>query len=141
MKNESGGEMQSRSANDRGFTAIEVLVAGTLLAIVLIGVAGMYISGTRNIGSGGNRSTASFLLHQKLEELRNTPVFPPAPVAPAAPASDAPVTGFTRTWIVSSFTGVTPSRLAKIAVTVSWTDSTGTGGAKTSQAVTYLPEP
>lgn len=133
--------MQRRFITDKGFTSIEVVVAAALLAIVLIGVAGIYIAGIRNIGSGGNRSTAAFYLHQKLEELRNSTVFPPAPVAPAAPASDAPLQGLTRTWVVSSFTGATPSRLARVTVTVSWTDATGTGGPKSSQAVTYLPEP
>lgn len=138
-----GGRMQRRFITDKGFTSIEVVIAAALLSIVLIGVAGIYIAGIRNIGSGGNRSTAAFYLHQKLEELRNSPVFPPAgvPVAPAAPASDAPITGLTRTWVVSSFTGAAPTRLARITVTVSWTDATGTGGPKSSQAVTYLPEP
>lgn len=131
--------MQRRLFNNaKGFTAGEVLVAAAVLAIVLLGVAGMYVFGTRNLGSGGTQSRAAFFVHQKLEELRNSPAFPPAPVAPAAPASDTPAPEFTRTWVVSSLTGTAPTRLAKVTATVSWTEATG---PKSLQAVTYLPEP
>ncbi|MFQ5847195.1 MAG: hypothetical protein ACE5IQ_05900 [Candidatus Methylomirabilales bacterium] len=127
-----------RLYNALGFTAGEVLVAAAVLAIVLMAVAGMFVSGTRDIQIGANRSRATFFAQQKLEELRNVPAFPPAPVSPAAPASDSPAPGFTRNWVVPTVTGSTPSRLATVSVVVSWTDQTG---PKSVQSVTYLPEP
>lgn len=128
----------NRHLNNLGFTAAEVLIAATVFTIVLMGVAVMFASGSRDIHSGGTRSQAAYFVHQKLEELRNVPVFPPAPVSPAPPALDNPAPGFTRSWGVSALTGTIPSRLATVAVTVSWTDGTG---PKSMQSVTYLPEP
>lgn len=130
--------MQRRLLNDLGFTAAEVLIAATVFTIVLMAVAGMFATGTRDIHSGGKRSQAAYLVHQKLEELRNVPAFPPAPVSPAPPASDNPAPGFTRNWGISAVTGTTPSRLATVSVMVSWTDGTG---PKSLQSVTYLSEP
>lgn len=122
---------------ERGFTAGEVLVAVTILVVVLMAVAGMFASGTQDIQSAGYRSRAAFLAHQKLEELRNAPVFPPAPVTPAPPATDTPAPAFTRTWVVSTLTGLTPNRLATVSVSVGWVD---TMGPKSVQSVTYIPE-
>lgn len=129
--------MQNQPFKDNGFTAIEVLVAATVLLVALLGVATMFISGTRNMASGGARSQATYFAQEKLEELGNTPAFPPAPVAPAAPASDSPAPGLTRTWVVSSLIGTAPSRLATVTVDVAWTDSIG---PKSLQAITYLAE-
>src|SRR3972149_5114148 len=130
-------DRRRRGLGDVGFTAAEVLIAATVLVVVLMAVAGMSATGTQDIQSAGYRSRAAFLAHEKLEELRNAPVFPPAPLTPAPAATDTPAAGFTRTWVVSGMTGTTPNRLATVSVTVSWGDTTG---AKSVQSVTYIPE-
>jgi len=130
-------DRRRRGLGDAGFTAAEVLIAATVLAVVLMAVAGMFATGTRDIQSAGYRGRAAFFAHEKLEEMRNAPVFPPAPVIPAPAATDTPAADFTRTWVVSGMTGTTPNRLATVSVNVSWRDATGT---KSVQSVTYIPE-
>jgi len=60
------------AANDeRGFTLIEVLVAGIVLVLALLGVATMCLSGYANLDRSGEQTQAVVLGQQRIEWLRN----------------------------------------------------------------------
>ncbi len=124
--------------SEAGFTAVELLVAAALLSVVLLAVISTLMTGYQDLMYGGNVTRAAVYAQQKLEELRNASTFPPAPVSPAPPLTDTPGPGFTRSWVVSSVTGSSPSRIATLVVTVTWSEPTG---AKSVQVATYQVEP
>jgi len=59
--------------NQRGFTLVEVLVAATILAVGLLGVAGLQGSMIRRNVSSIRNTEATTLIVDKLEDIRNTP--------------------------------------------------------------------
>ena len=60
------------SIRSEGFALIEVLVSLVILAICLLGMAGLMASTTRNNSDGGRLTEAVTLVQDKLEELRAT---------------------------------------------------------------------
>ena len=54
-----------------GFTVLEVLVAMTLIAVGLLATMTAFQHGLRGIDSGGRESMATFLVEDKLEELKD----------------------------------------------------------------------
>jgi prepilin-type N-terminal cleavage/methylation domain-containing protein len=56
-----------------GFSLIEVLVALFILAIVLLGVAPLFLEGMRSNASAFDYTTAASLVREKLEELKQRP--------------------------------------------------------------------
>jgi prepilin-type N-terminal cleavage/methylation domain-containing protein len=61
----------SASTDDRGFTLIEVMVAMMLLAIITLGVAGMFGTAIRATQAARSQTSTSTLAEQKLEQLRS----------------------------------------------------------------------
>ena len=57
--------------NDRGFTLIEVLVAGALISVALLGMAGMMTVSYSTLGRSGEQTAATVLVQQRMEWLRN----------------------------------------------------------------------
>lgn len=57
--------------NSDGFTLIEVLVAGLVLVIVLLGVASMSLTARGELNRSGEQTTATTLVQQHIEWLRN----------------------------------------------------------------------
>jgi prepilin-type N-terminal cleavage/methylation domain-containing protein len=57
----------------RGFSLIEVLIALFILAIVLLGVAPLFLQGTKSNAAAFDYTTAAALVREKLEELKQTP--------------------------------------------------------------------
>jgi len=55
----------------RGFTVLEVLVAMTLITIGLMATVTAFQHGLSGIDSGGRESAATFLVEDKLEELKD----------------------------------------------------------------------
>jgi prepilin-type N-terminal cleavage/methylation domain-containing protein len=58
----------------RGFTLIEVLICGVLLAFGLLAMSGMFISGYANIARSGRSTTALAAGRQFLEDARRLPL-------------------------------------------------------------------
>ena len=52
-----------------GFTLIEVLVAVVILAIGLLGTAGLQVYGLKNIDIAGNHAQATILAHELAERM------------------------------------------------------------------------
>jgi prepilin-type N-terminal cleavage/methylation domain-containing protein len=63
-----------RSLNKKGFTLIEVLVGLIVLAIGLLGIAGMQVTSVKGNSFSKNLTQASFLAQDRLEYLKNLPI-------------------------------------------------------------------
>jgi len=110
-------------AGDRGMTLPEVLIAIAILTVGLLAVMSMLSSGFSDVVVSGGQSKATSYARQKVEELRNQPF-----VVTLAQQADTPETGVTRTWQIAQVGAtVTPNRLARITVVVTWTGGS-TGG-------------
>lgn len=68
-----GGQNMSQ----RGFSLMEVLIALVILAVGLLGVTGMQITGIGGNHFSGNLTQATVLAQNKLEELKHLPYFDP----------------------------------------------------------------
>ena len=61
------------STRQQGFSLLEVLVAMVILAVGLLGIAGMQASSMRNVHSGYLRSQATLLSYDIFERMRANP--------------------------------------------------------------------
>ncbi len=64
---------QRRPMGDRGLTLIEILVAMTVLAVALLGIAGMFETGYTTATAGGKMTLALTGARQMLEDIRTIP--------------------------------------------------------------------
>jgi len=102
--------------NEKGMTLPEILIAVAILTIGLLAVVSMLSAGFTDVVVSGGQSKATSYARQKIEELKNQ-----AFVATLAATTDAPEAGVTRTWSIAQVGAtVTPNRLARITVTVTW---------------------
>ena len=118
----SAGAPKRPRGNERGMTMPEVLVAVAILTIGLLAVVSMLSAGFTNVVTSGGKSKATSYARGKLEELKNQ-----AFVSTLAPTTDIPETDVTRTWQIDPVSGVTPNRLSRITVTVTWATGLGAG--------------
>ena len=65
--------MLNRIKNQTGFTLLEVLVAGAILTIGLLGIAAMMTSAMRANSNSRRMTTATNLAQQRIEEMKNIP--------------------------------------------------------------------
>lgn len=65
--------MQDRIMDQKGFTLLEVLVAGAILTIGLLGIAAMMITAIQANAQGRKISVATNLTQQRIEEMKNIP--------------------------------------------------------------------
>jgi prepilin-type N-terminal cleavage/methylation domain-containing protein len=118
-------------ARDQGFTLVEVLMALLILAIVALGIAGMFSHSMLVNASGYDYAKLASQARFVLEELRARPFDDPTLVATGGtPRTWAPVggvtysnRGFTATYTVNDFSVVDWTDLAG-----GWTAPGATGG-------------
>lgn len=107
-----------------GFSLIEVLIALVILAVSLLGMAGLMATTTRNNSYGGHLTEATTLAQDKLEQLRATPS---GMIKLNTAVTDNPVgsTGITygRSWVAVPNAAPPGNTLNTITITVSWTDT------------------
>ncbi|MEK6577268.1 MAG: prepilin-type N-terminal cleavage/methylation domain-containing protein [Nitrospirota bacterium] len=65
--------MLNRIRDQKGFTLLEMLVAGTILAVGLLGIASMMVSAMQGNNYARRVSIATNLAQQKIEEMKNIP--------------------------------------------------------------------
>ena len=133
-----------------GVGLIEVLVAVTILAFGLLGIAAMQATTLRNSQSAASRSQAVIATYTILERMRaNYAVasnggYDLAAMTCNAPTASSLVTSDQRDWIESLHTSLGASACGQIRrcggltceIVVQWDDSRGTGGGATEQLVT-----
>ncbi len=118
-----------------GFTLIEVMIATMLLAVGLLGTAGMLTSTTRALSGSANRSIATTLAKERLEHIEHAEY---ATVTAANyPAesyqSMADFAQFQRTVTIALNTPVATTKV--VTVTVSWRDPSNTVRTATVSAI------
>lgn len=65
--------MLNRIRNQKGFTLLEMLVAGAILTVGLLGIASMMISSMQGNNYARRVSIATNLAQQRIEEMKNIP--------------------------------------------------------------------
>jgi prepilin-type N-terminal cleavage/methylation domain-containing protein len=110
----------------KGFSLIEVLVSLVILAVCLLGMAGLMATTTRNNSGGDHMTQAATLAQDKLEELRGlSPQKINAKGLNIKLQDNVPPsirgTTYARSWMVVPDLNNT---FYTITVTVSWTDRT-----------------
>jgi len=105
-----------RKQKERGFTLIELLITLFILSVVLLGLGSMVYSVMHATSISKETSTATILLQDKIEALKNTNV------TSLTTGNDlgSPPPGniqYLRQWIVTS-----AGNYRTITVTVNWTD-------------------
>lgn len=111
--------------NDKGMTLPEILIAVAILTIGLLAVVSMLSAGFTDVVVSGGQSKATSYAREKIEELKNQAFVPTlaqqSETGPLEPPSNPLEAGFTRTWSIAQVGAtVTPNRLARITVTVTW---------------------
>ena len=91
-----------KSALQKGFTLIEIIILIVMAGIILPVIAAPFITGIRNSGKPEMVATAMYLAHQKMEELMKfdysrAPELTPGTYTLPAP----PATGYTWQWAIS----------------------------------------
>jgi len=108
-------------AGDSGFSLLEMLIAMTILAIGLLGMATLQIAAIRGNTFGIRNTEATALIEDKVEEFKSTPY---ESISPETVIESNLGSGgiFTRKSIVEDDTPITDMKT--ITVEVSWTDYT-----------------
>ncbi|HET7656367.1 MAG TPA: type IV pilus modification protein PilV [Luteimonas sp.] len=142
-------EPRSRRAS-AGVGLVEVLVAVTILAFGLLGIAAMQATALRNRHSAVSRSAAVVQTYAILERMRANydeaanGGYDLASMTCAAPTASSLVTRDQRDWILALKAGLGPQACGQIVdcgsdeckIIVQWDDSRATDGADTQQLVT-----
>lgn len=135
------------STTQRGFTLIEAMVAMVIVGFGMLVVVGMQMMLNRNAEVARERSEATRLAEEKLEDLRSF-----ATIAPKAgltgswdelvSGGDAPATGYnltyTRSWTLG---GTSADSKRDVQVLVSWTDRGGTADSVQINSVISKTDP
>jgi len=113
-----------RLTRSKGFSLIEVMIALVILAVALLGLAGLMVTTTKNNSFGGHITEAATFAQDKLEQLRATPF---GMIALNTTQTDNPVgsTGitYTRSWVAVPNIPPPGNTLDVITITVSWADT------------------
>ncbi len=73
VQNSPTGRARGRPAGAPGFTVVEVLIALSVLAVAILGIASMTATGHGNVDSAGRMSLALTAATQMLEDVRSLP--------------------------------------------------------------------
>jgi prepilin-type N-terminal cleavage/methylation domain-containing protein len=85
-----------------GMTLVEVMLAVTILATAMLGIAGFMGRFTRIVAIADIRNTANELASQRLEEIRNAPRYSAIDsLYPGVVALPAPYAGYSRQTLVT----------------------------------------
>ncbi|MFQ5990452.1 MAG: hypothetical protein ACE5K9_11100 [Candidatus Methylomirabilales bacterium] len=77
-------------SNDRGFSAIDVLIAATITVVALLAIANMAPTSYQNVDRSGKDTVAVTLAQQRLEQLKNLPFTDPGLADPSPGALPGP---------------------------------------------------
>ena len=120
---QSAATSVAKNIHPAGMTLIEVMLAITILAIVLIGTSSMYVSGRRHITSQHKYQAVVQLAGQKLEELKGTgyPGIAVGETQEELSVSGINCTRQTKIELTAAPTADFPKPCKKVTVTVTWT--------------------
>ena len=101
-----------------GFTLIEIVIAMFVLAVGLLGAAGVATTVINGNALGNKITTATILAQDKMEELKGTAY------SSIASDSDTQESIYTRTWTATSDSPAAGIKTIDVAVTFSWKGTT-----------------
>ncbi len=101
-----------KNSKNAGFTLIELLIALFILSVVLLAVSSMVYSVMRSTSSSKETSTATTLMQDKMEALKNTVLSSLTPGTDTVPLGHV---NYVRTWSIS-----TSGNIRTITVAVNW---------------------
>ena len=103
--------------HEQGFSALEVLIASSIIAVALLAIASMFPTAYSNVDRSGKETVAVTLAQQRIEWLRNQ-AYTSAALA-AGTTSESAITGYagyTRTTVIQDNTPA--SGIKQVTVTV-----------------------
>ena len=89
--------MKKKKQGQRGFTLIETIISMFILSVALLGMSSMAVSVIRATEQSKEMTTATTLLQDKMENLKNTSISLLTPGTFSEPVSLGNITG-TRQW-------------------------------------------
>src|SRR3972149_2969128 len=110
---EGDDRMKKKKQGQRGFTLLETLISLCILSVALLGMSSMVFSVIRATAQSKEMTTATTLLQDKMENLKNTSI------SSLTSGNDSASLGnitYLRQWVIS-----TVGNLKTISVTVNWT--------------------
>jgi len=105
-----------RRNRENGFSAIEVLIAMSILAVALLAIAGMFPSAYTNVDRSGEETTAVTLAQQRIEWLRNQ-AYTALVNGTTTENNITGYAGYTRTTVVQVDTPVTQVKRVTVTAT------------------------
>jgi type IV pilus assembly protein PilV len=109
----------TRRPGQAGFTLIEFMVALTVFALGVLGLAVTFMHGTRHVGTSGAQTQAVELAQQGLEDLLTLSYDDPALTSGAHDDADNPIAGaYDRSWTVEDDDPM--SGCKTVTMTVAW---------------------
>ena len=104
--------------NTRGFTVVEVLVAAVIIAVALMGLAGLFPTAYRTVDWSGEETVAMTLAKQRLEWLKNQ-AYASAPLAvgPTTENLTGNNAGYTRQTVVTGNAPIPGVKMVMVTVT------------------------
>ena len=123
--------------NQKGFTLLELLISLVILAIGLLGLAGLHIAAIQGNVSGFKLSAASAIAQERIEELKTMDTTSAALTAGNHPDGNVTVQGivYSRSYTIQNNTPVTGT--STILFAISWVEP-GTGTARSSRLFTRI---
>lgn len=107
-------------AKNDGFTILEVVIAASIFAIGILGVAALQTAAIKTLSSSNYATTGTTNAQDKLEKLLELP-FSDSDLTVGDHTDSDPPSGYTITWTVAANTSSSKS----VAVTSSWTNVNG----------------
>jgi len=111
-------EEEELMRNTRGFTVVEVLVAAVIIAVALMGLAGLFPTAYRTVDWSGEETVAMTLAKQRLEWLKNQ-AYASAPLAvgPTTENLTGNNAGYTRQTVVTGNAPIPGVKMVMVTVT------------------------
>ena len=118
--------MKTKKQGQRGFTLVETIISLCILSVALLGMSSMVFSVIRATAQSKEATTATTLIQDKMEKLKNTNIslLPTGTFSETVSLGNIPGT---RQWAIS-----TVGNLKTIVVTVSWTSRGAHGVSATT---------
>jgi len=116
--------MKKKKQGQRGFTLIETIISMFILSVALLGMSSMVVSVIQATAQSKEMTTATTLLQDKMENLKNTGI------SSVTSGNDSASLGnitYLRQWAIS-----TVGNLKTIVVTVNWTGREAHGVSATT---------
>ncbi len=113
--------MNEMIRNQKGFSLTEVMLALIILAVGLLGIAGLQITSVRGNSFSGHVTQALILAQNKLENLRNLPYDDPK-LTGGQPAEQITKSGIVFT--IGYDVSLLGNSMKRITANVGWTDRT-----------------